>query len=201
MKNKLPIIIALAAIIGFAIWYGFTDKGHRSYDNNVNTAKYEEIGVLENGMTVSQTITCEENQIDAISIKCNPAGAYEETVVNVVVKDAETGEELSAGSDVGKNVQKRKMHKFNISPIKGYKGKQLIIEVSETNNSEGNGITLYYQPTKDHIGSYLEEGEAKEGVLVMKTITTRFDVETCIVLFACIMFIWIFMWFLYRLFK
>ena len=201
MKKKIPIIIALIAIIAFSIWYGFTEKPHKIYDNNVNTATYVEIGVLEDGKKLQQTLTCEEDTIDALSIKCSPVGNSAQAVVNISVYDTETGKIISTGTDTGANVKPRKMHRFAIEPISGVKGKQITIEITETNNSVGNGVSFYYQPQDEGKGIYLENGELRYGVLVIKTLTERFDIETCVVMFVSIMFIWTFMWFLYRLFK
>ena len=201
MKKKLPVLIGLVIIILFSVWYGHTDKTHKIYDNNVNTAQYQDLGVLAEGQLISQTFTCEENVLDAFLIKCNPTGDYGNVTVTVTVRDGTSGEVLSTGEEAGSNIQPRKMHKFSILPVTGVKGKSLILEVTETGAAPGNGIDLYFQPNDTSIGELQLDGNALPGVFVMKTVTERFDTETFIIMLVSILFIWGFLWFLYRLFK
>ncbi len=201
MKKKLPVIIGLIVVILFSIWYGFTDKTHKIYDNNVNTAKYNDLGVLTEGQVIRQTFTCEENVLDAFSIKCNPSGDYAGAQLTLTVLDEATGEVLTTGEESGSNIRPRKMHKFKVGQLTGVKGRELTLEVRETNSSPGNGINLYYQPAENTIGSLTLDDNALSGVFVMKTVTERFDTETFVIMLLSILFIWAFLWFLYRLFK
>ncbi len=201
MKKKLPVIVGLLAVILFSLWYGFTDKTHKIYDNNVNTATYLDLGVLTEGQVLSQTFTSEENVLDAFLIKCGPSGDYGNTEVHLTVKDAETGEVLSTGEEIGSNIRPRRLHKFSITPLTGCKGKALVLEMTEVNATVGNGIDLYYQPNETSIGTLTLDGNPLPGVFVMKTVTERFDTETFLIILVSILFIWGFLWFLYRLFK
>lgn len=201
MKKQLPVIIGLVAVILFSVWYGFTDKTHKTYDNNVNTATYVDMGVLGEGQVLSQTFTCEENVLDAFMIKCGPTGDYGNTTVCLTVKDAETGDVLSTGEESGSNIRPRRLHKFRITQLAGCKGKSLTLEITESGAEPGNGIDLYYQPNENSIGTLTVDGEPVPGVFVMKTVTERFDTETFIIILVSILFIWGFLWFLYKLFK
>ncbi len=201
MKKKIPVIIGLIAVILFSIWYGFTDRTHKIYDNNVNTATYSSIGIIKDDGEVLQSFVCEENEIDGFYIKCDPSGDYANTVVKLTISDAATGEVISEGSDVGANILARKLHKFDVDPIIGYKGQTLTLSVKEEGSSDSDGITLYYQPSEESVGNFTINDTQTNGVFVMKTFTSCFDIETFITVFVAVMFIWIFMWLLYRLFK
>ena len=201
MKKKIPVIIGLIVVILFSTWYGFTDRTHKIYDNNVNTATYSSIGVIQADGEILQSFVCEENEIDGFYIKCDPSGDYSNTVVKLQVIDASTGKVISEGSDTGANILARKLHKFNIDPIKGYKGQTLTLSVTEEGSSDANGIILYCQPSNQSVGNFTVNGTVTNGVFVMKTFTSCFDIETFISVFVGVMFIWIFMWLLYRLFK
>ncbi len=201
MKKKIPMIIGLLVIIAFSIWFAFTYKTHKIYDNNVNTASYTDLGVFTEENSLSQTFTCEEDQIDGFLIKCNPSGDYSNAQIELTVKD-ESGKVLSSASYSGSIVKARKLNKFLLdTPITGYKGQTLTLEVAESNSSTGNGITFFYEPDESSIGDLCVNGSPLSGVFVMKTITYCFDVETFITLLFSILFIWAFMWFLYRLFQ
>lgn len=201
MKKRLPIIIGLIIILIFSIWYGFTDKTHKIYDNNVNTAQYSGIGIIQEGGSVAQSFVCEENTLDGFYIKCDPMGDCADTVVELQVIDTATGKVISTGSDVGANVRERQLHKFSVEPITGYKGKTLTLVLTEEGSTDSSGVIIYYQPGGESIGNFSVNGNTTGGVLVMKTFNEGFDVETFVIVFLSIMFIWVFMWFLYRLFK
>ena len=201
MKKRLPVVIGVILTLAVAIWYGFTDKTHQIYDNNVNTAVYSAIGIPHgDGYTVEQTFDCDEDRIDAFLIKSDVSGDYENAVVKLQVYDPETGALLSEGEEQGSNIKARKLHKYTVEPIEGYKGKPLRLVVSEENTTETDGITLYYQPGDDN-NNFIVNGNPTSGVFIMKTVTQRFDLETCLVMLFAEWFIWGFMWFLYRLFK
>ena len=201
MKKRLPIIIGLIIVLVFSIWYGFTDKTYKIYDNNVNTAQYSGIGIIQEGGSVSQSFVCESDILDGFYIKCDPTGDCANTVVNLQVIDTSTGEVISTGSDVGANVRERQLHKFSVEPVSGYKGKTLTLVLTEEGSTESSGVIVYYQPGGDSIGNFSVNGNPTGGVLVMKSYVEHFDIETFIIVFISIMFIWGFMWFLYRLFK
>ena len=201
MKKRIPVIIGIIVILLFSIWYGFTDKTHKIYDNNVNTAHYSSLGIIPEGGSISQSFVCEEDVLDGFYIKCDPSGSCAETVVELQVIDASTGEVISSGSDVGANIRERQLHRFDIEPITGYKGETLTLAVTEKGSSDGSGVIFYFQPSDTSIGNFSVNGEVSSGVFIMKTITEGFDIETCVIVFISVMFIWVFMWFLYRLFK
>jgi hypothetical protein len=201
MKKRLPVIIGLIIVILFSIWYGFTDRTHKIYDNNVNTAQYSAIGIIQEGGSVSQSFVCEEDVINGFYIKCDPSGDCAQTVVEIQIIDTDTGEVISTGSDTGNNIRERQLHRFEVDPITGYKGKTLTLVLTEQGSTETSGVIVYYQPSSESIGNFSVNGNETNGVFIMKTITECFDAETFIIVFISIMFIWVFMWFLYRLFK
>ena len=90
MKKKLPVIIGILCTIAFSIWFGFTDKTHKIYDNNVNTATYASLGVFLPQWSLTQDFLCEEDTINALLIKSDKAGDFENAVVHLTVTDAET---------------------------------------------------------------------------------------------------------------
>ncbi len=201
MKKKLAIIVAFAAILMFSIFYGFTDKTHLIYNNDVNTATYTAIGVLGDSDVVTQRFISEEDVLDGFSIKSGVAGNHSAATVYLTVKDTETGKVLSTGSDSGANFRPRKMHKIFTDKISGVKGKELILEITEKGADPDNGIILYYQTLTDTDSSFQINGNDVNGVFVMKTITSRFDAETFIIILLSILFVWGFLWFLHRLFS
>ncbi|MGO5547918.1 hypothetical protein ACTQW9_01360 [Lachnospiraceae bacterium LCP19S3_B12] len=200
MKKRLPVIIGIVLTIVIAFLYGNTKKTHGIYDNNVNTAVYSGIGVLAEGETVTQTFICQEDKLDGFSIKSDVSGNYGAATVFLKVMNAETGEVLTEGQESGGNVKARKLHYYKVPTISDCKGKTLILQVSESNTTATDGVSLYYQPSSE-TGKLLVKNSSVSGTFVMKTVTERFDLETFAVMLFSEWFIWGFLWFLYRLFK
>ena len=202
MKKKLPVIIGIICTIAFSVWFGFTDKTHKIYDNNVNTATYASLGAFLPEWSLTQDFLCEEDTINALLIKSDRAGDFENAVVRLTVTDKETGEILSEGTEEGRKIKARQLHKYPIQPISGYRGKMLSVTVTEENSGEGNGIAIYYQPAAaGEDRQFILNNNPVSGSLVLKTVTERFDAETFIIMLVSLWFIWGFLWFLYRLFK
>ena len=201
MKKKLPMIIGLILTVLFALWYGYRDVSHQSYDNNVNTAQYSEMQILTDGESISQGFTAEEDRIDGFLIKANAQGDHAETLIRLTVQEKETGETVAESDVSGKDVKARKLHRFPIDPIKNCRGKQYSVTITAKNSDAANGISFYNQPADGSSESLVINGEASNSILVMKTVTKRFDVESFIVMLISVWFIWGFLWFLSRLFK
>ena len=201
MRKRVPVMIGIILTILLAVWYGNTNKTHKIYDNNVNTAEYLAIGVLTEGQTVTQSFVCQEDVLDGFMIKSDVLGDYEDAVVTIRVRDAETGELLSEGQEKGSDIRARRLHYYQIPAITGCRDRHLVVEVSEEGTSANNGINLFYQPGGLEGEAFTVSGNATEGVFVMKTVTERFDVETFLVMLFAEWFIWVFLWVLYRLFR
>ena len=195
------MIIALLITIAAAVVFGHTVKADRYYNSNINQVSYTDLGVFMDNMSVSQRFVCRKDVIDGFLVKTGVSGDHEEAVVTLELKDAVTGEVLLSMQESGKEFRPRKIHYFKTERLSGMKGRDLILTLSETGSSSGNGVTFYY--AKEDNAPYLADlsGTALPGVLPMGTAVEGFDLETCIVFLLCVWFIWGFMWFLYKLFQ
>ena len=201
MKKKFPVIIGVLLTLIIAVLYSFTNKTHRIYDNNVNTASYVSLGIISEGNTVVQSFQCQEDELDGFVIKSDVLGNYEDVQVHLRVMDGETGQILAEGSEIGKKVKARSQHYYHIDPLTEVNGKNLILEVSETGSTGSDGVCFFYQPQPDSNNMFMVNGNSAHGVIIMKTVTERFVWETFFVMLGAEWFIWGFLWFLYRLFK
>ena len=201
MKKKLPVIIGLILTVLFSLWYGYRDVTHQTYDNNVNTAKYSDMGILPDGSVIEQSFKALENELDAVLVKTNTYGDHAEMTLTAELIDCETNETVAQAAVSGKDVKARQLQKFAFDPVEGCIGREYVLRLSETGSDDSNGISFYCQPSEDEETYFTVNGEERNGVLVMKTVTRRFDVESFIVMLISVWFIWGFLWFLSRLFK
>ena len=201
MKKKLPLILGLILTVLFSLWYGYRDVTHQTYDNNVNTAQYSDIGMLPEGTVIEQSFIAEEDKLDGILVKTNTHGDHAKMVLNIELIDRETDETVAESSASGKDVKARQLQKFSFDPVTDCRGREYILRLTQTGSDASNGISFYSQPSDEGMSSFRVDGEETDGVLVMKTITRRFDTESFIVMLISVWFIWGFLWFLSRLFK
>ena len=115
--------------------------------------------------------------------------------------DSETGETKAESEVSGKTVKARKLQSFPLGHVKNTLGRKYTVRLTETGSDETNGIAFYYQPESEESDTFRANGESRDGVMVMKTVTRRFDTESFIVMLISVWFIWGFLWFLSRLFK
>lgn len=201
MKKAVPFIIGFLCLVLFAVGYGFTNKTHTIYDNDVNTAQYQAIGVLKSGDSVTQDFVGVEDKLSGFMLKSDVLGNYGDVTINLKVYDAATGELLTQGQEAGSNVKARKIHYYRVNEIVGCKGKALRLELTEDGLDEANGVNFFFQPDDSTESGLIVKGNPTGGVLVMKSVVQRFDIETFLVMMFFGLFIWGFLWFLYRIFK
>lgn len=200
MKKKLPIIIGLIATFAFAIWMGNTKKAHIIYDDNVNTASYISLGVNTQEQVLEQTFISEEDVVDGVAIKQTVSGDYGSVEVTVDILD-DSGKVVATVTEPGSEFRARKVHYFKTDQITGAKGKAFTVRITQANSTASDGIAFYYQVNADAGYKLSIAGNETDGVLVMKSITERFDVERFLVMLFAVWFIWGFMYFLNRLFS
>ena len=199
MKKKLPVIIGLICICIFAALYANVKKAHPIYDNDVDTGVYQSMGLMANDVTVHQRFVCIEDCLDGFYLKTDVVGNCENVTLVLTVLDVESGETLSENECTASDLKTRKLNYFKTDRIEGYNGKLLELCVTQKHAENGSGVGLYIQPGEGE-GCY-RDGQPAGGVLVMKHVAERFDTESFLVagFFCC--FIWLFLWFLYRLFR
>lgn len=200
MKKRLPVIIAFILTIAAAFFFSHIDKEHRIYNNNVNSLSYIDAGLLEDGEVYRQILVCKEDVLNGFRIKNSIAGAYEDVTVRMEIYDAESEELITAVEEPGSAFKRQKIHYYKTEVLSGMKGRKLLVSLSESGSSMGNGILMYYVPQDGEYKAMLGDREL-DGLMPVATVTDRFDTETFIIFLLSLWFIWGFMWFLYKLFQ
>ena len=201
MKKRLPMIIGLILTILFAVWMGNTKKAHIIYDDNVNTASFDSLGVNTEEQVLSQKFVAKEDVFDGVAIKQTVSGDHSISTVKVDIIDDETGLTVASAEVGGSDFRARKTYYFKTDRITGAKGRIYTVNVTQSGSTATDGVVFYYQSDPDAEYKMSVAGNEINGVLVMKTITERFDVERFLVMLFAVWFIWGFMYFLYRLFS
>lgn len=209
MKKTVKIIIGILILAAVSFLYGHIAKVHTIYDSKTDADFYGNTGILTDA-GVRQVFTSDEEYLDGVRIMCSVIGQGADTVIQYELKDLETGETVAKGTEDGSDIENDKFHDFRFERVENCKGKTY--EISLYSNKilgEKNeaGIGFYYENAMRQESSIVvadnrvPDAVVEEGTLVMKTITDRFDLETCVVFFIFALYVILFMRFLYKLFK
>ncbi len=209
MKKTVKIIIGILILAAVSFVYGHIAKTHDIYDFEVNPDTYQNTGIMTD-LGARQKFTSQEKHLDGVRIKCSVHGTAggADTIITYELKDMETGEIVATGSEEGEDIENNKFHDFRFVRVQNSEGKRYEIRLYSNQifgEDNSDGIGFYYEnTTREENPVVVAENEVKEiesGTLVMKTITDRFDFETCAVFFIFALYVILFMRFLYKLFK
>lgn len=200
VKKILYMIIIGVAVLGFSYIYAHIDKNTYIYDRNVDAGLYYGTGILENDKTVEQVFTSDEDVIEGINLKVGIFGNAENVVLHYALTDMQTGERYAA-SVPANQIENNKINKLETPKIAQAKGKQYTLTLSSENADEQNGVGFYVVPGKVEDQQLTVRDGGVDGVLVVRLLCHRFDVETFVVLLGIILFVAIFMKKLYKSFS
>ena len=200
MKRYLKIAVITVLIVCSAFLYSYIDKMVMIYDKEFDTSASLNSGIGKE-MQIEQKFICRENSLDGAGIKCSVVGDVSEIEVYYALKDSKEGKILEEGTVPASEIKDGKMFKFNLNQVSDCKNKEYVWLVRVKNADENAGIGFYYEGKTEENTSLYINGERRDGTLIMKTITHRFDVETFVILLFFIVYIVVFMKFLYKLFR
>lgn len=199
MKDKIKLIVGIIIILIAAFLYAYISKTHCIYDQEVDTSEYHDYS-LEGSTSVSQTFVTNEKTLDGVRIKCRVQGTPSSELF-YSLKDVETGEIVASGKVNALEIKNSKFNEFPFSTVQGCAGKEYEFLLEAKEGTDENAIILCYEEKQEDGTELKINGEDREGTLILKTITKRFDLETFCVLLIFIVYVIVFMKFLYRLFK
>lgn len=199
MKKKLSWIILAVILIAFTCVYAIVDKNNAIYDRTVDTSNYASIG-LEQGETVSQSFTSKEDKLDGINIKMSVSGQANEKKISYVLKD-EDGKKVASGSASLEKIKAGKFFTLKFDELTGCKGRTYTFELTAEQCEKDAQIIVYAVPGADKEALLDVRGEKAEGVMVLRTITHRFDIETLVVTAIFVLYVIFFIRWLSKVFK
>lgn len=199
MKKKLSWIILAVILIVFTGLYAVVDKNHAIYDRTVDTGNYVSLG-LEQGEMVSQSFTAKEDKLDGINIKMSISGQTEGIKISYVLKDEDGKTEASGSASLDK-IKAGKFFSLKFDELTGCKGKTYTFELTAEQCEKDAQVIVYAVRGADKEAPLEVKGEKGEGVLVLRTVTHRFDIETFVVTAIFIIYVILFVRWLGRVFK
>lgn len=199
MKKKLSWIILAVILIAFTCVYAIVDKNNAIYDRTVDTSKYVALG-LEQGEMVSQSFISKEDKLNGINVKMSVSGQANEKKISYALKD-ENGKSVASGSTSLEKIKAGKFFTLKFDELTGCKGKRYTFELTAEQCEKDAQVIVYEVPGTDKEALLEVKGEKAEGVMVIRAITHRFDVETFVVTAIFILYVIFFIRWLSKVFK
>lgn len=199
MKKKLGWIIFAIVLIAFTCVYAIVDKNNAIYDRAVDTSKYVALG-LEQGETVSQSFASKEDKLNGVNIKMSVSGQANEKKISYVLKD-NAGKTVASGDASLEKIKAGKFFSLKFDELTGCKGKRYTFELTVEQCEKDTQVIVYAVPGASKDSPLIVKGEKADGVMVLRTITHRFDIETFIVTAIFILYVILFIRWLSKVFK
>ncbi|SHK15537.1 hypothetical protein SAMN02745243_02321 [Hespellia stercorisuis DSM 15480] len=199
MKKKIKIVIGIVIALAVCFLYAHIEKNNVIYDRTVDDSEYKQTGVIESG-NLNQSFVCKEDLLKGVNVKCVIVGDVSNVKIAYKLVNTGTGEEYTGTVDA-KKLKNNKYYEFGMEQISGCENQEFEFILEEKGATAENGISFYITPQSEKNTVLNVKGNPTEGTVIMKTVSYRFDVETFVVLFACVAFIAGFMRMLYGLFN
>ena len=199
MKKKLSMIVFVAVLIAFTCMYAIVDKNNAIYDRAVDTSQYVALG-LEQGEMVSQSFVSTEDKLDGINIKMSVSGQANDKKISYVLKD-DTGKTVTLGDASLEKIKAGRFFSLKFDELTGCKGKRYTFELTVEQCEKDTQVIVYAVPGASKDSLLVVKGEKADGVMVLRTVTHRFDVETFIVTAWFILYVIFFIRWLSKVFK
>ena len=188
MKKKLSMIVFAAVLIAFTCMYAIVDKNNAIYDRAVDTSQYVALG-LEQGEMVSQSFISKEDRLDGLNIKMSVSG------------QANDGVSVATGSASLEKIKAGKFFGLRFKELTECKGRQYTLELKAEQCEKDAQVIVYAVPGASEDAVLEVKGEQADGVMVLRTVTHRFDVETFVVTALFILYVILFIRWLSKVFK
>ena len=128
------------------------------------------------------------------------SGQANDKKISYVLKD-DTGKTLTLGDASLEKIKAGRFFSLKFDELTGCKGKRYTFELTVEQCEKDTQVIVYAVPGASKDSLLVVKGEKADGVMVLRTVTHRFDVETFIVTALFILYVIFFIRWLSKVFK
>ena len=191
--KKIKKMAAVIILILIAFIYGHIHKTHAIYDRTVENDQYIMLDGSQSQIT--QEFICEEDSLDGIQVKCQNLQEDPEAEIRVYLQDCENGGIVAKSVKKAGEIKTGKFNEFSFDTVSRCRRKAYKVVF------EKDFLALYAEKTSEEGTNLKINSEESEGILILKTVTYRFDIETFCVFLLLVLYICVFFQFLNWLFS
>ncbi len=198
--KKIRFIIIVIILLVFNTLYSFVTKEEKTYNANISSGAYANIGGMTNDSVIVQSFHCSYNNLSELSLRFATFGRVNAGKITYVISNEKNGEEVAKGTlDTGK-ITNNEFNSIKFGRIKDSKNKDFVLTMTISGVVGEDVVTIYSTESSKKAGSLIINGEKQEGTaLVLNAVCKKvFDVETFIVLVCFEIYIFFFLKLLYK---
>jgi len=202
MKKKLTRIIIFIIIIVISVIHAYGDWKESIYDTSIGSNSYGTVGEMYNNTVVTQEFQGRYNGFSGLSIRTATFDRENHSTLTYVIREKDTDKIVAEGTVDAAGLENNAFHTIAFDAIENSKNRKYILEIQDNDAKSENGITISFTEKGENSEQLLVNGvELEEQALVMKVVTTRFNVEDFIVFLGAILYIVLFIKLLNKFFK
>lgn len=199
VKNIITKTILIVIAVVFSFLYAHTDVKHSIYDTRYDTADWITTQTMDTHVII-QEFSVDEEYISGVQIQLTLVDKLAQGKLIVELMDNNFNVINSQTIDYSK-IQSGRFNKIKFdSKVKINPNEKYSFKLTQKSKTSGQGI-MYSATPKYKSQGYIDNGEKTDNTLVLRTLSHRFNTETFIVCLGFIMFIFVFMSILFKLFK
>lgn len=202
MKRKIIYALLIVVLLGLNFVYSyFNIKYQAIYDKTLEESTYSNVGQVADSTVIKQTFTCERKMLKSIEIKVMNYDRDNKTKLYYKVEDGDLNIVAEGTIDASK-IDNNKFLEIEFDKKINSENVNYTLTIGDDKTADGMGIT-FYTAAKKGDGKLSVEGIHANTIksndaLVMKLVTTSFDLETFIIITCFEMFIFLFIKILYK---
>lgn len=198
MKKRVLIIFFAVVAVLIAGWRSYDIWGEAIY--NTESVTFPVTGEISQGMVITQGFTCKYDNLTGISIKISNLGHEVDSEISYKLK--EQGKIIVEGRIDCSKLESGSINEINFSQsIENSKDKTYVIELQDSDTTEGSGIALYTTDSGELAGQLSINQEKHDQVLMLKALCTRFNLEHFIVFLGLMLYLALFVMVLNKFFN
>lgn len=199
------VVLALATLYSYGIW------PRAIYNTDIGSGAYEISDLLKEDTSVEQYFTCKDKGLCGISIRISKSGNPVIGTYDWTLTDAESGKKIASGviDEAATNnkyfnsssPQKKEIVKIDFPKQNESKGREYLFTIKGSDIKEDESMSVY-MTEKGNIDSKLSiNGEQKNKASIVKLQYKRFNLETFIVFWVIMGYLFVFIKFMNKLFR
>jgi len=200
MKRQFKVMTGILIIVLISYLYAHINRVHDIYKRDVDISAAANNTTLINDI-IQQEFVSGEATLDGVRIKPNVRGGLEGISFAFTLDHLATGERVAEGSISAEHLSGSQFLEFYFDTVENAAGQKYLFTTYIENERDQELMGFLYDSTTAEYTSLIINGEERNGTLILRTVTSRFDLETFVVTIAFFAYIVLFMKYLYKLFK
>lgn len=205
MKKVIRNSILIVIILGIALAYSFGIWGKNIYVQTASSGDNQFTNELTGDIELAQTFLCPYSGLNSIKVKMLRVGNENVEGYSWQVSDKEG--RIVANGVIGEDqlteraFTKKKFLTLEIPEQKNSKGMEYTLTITGTDVKKEGCLQAYITEGNQYAKELTLNGQQMDSSMVLKMNIRRFNVETFLVFWGLVAYVWVFFKFMYKLFK